>query len=512
MVLKALLVGKGLFLFIILFGSLAGGNVIPADEIPPKREFRGVWIASVANIDWPSKKGLPSGVQQEEFVRIVDNHQRLGINAVFVQVRAASDAFYADSDEPWSEWLTGTQGKAPVPFYDPLAFMIEHAHERNMEFHAWLNLNRGTHASGTSVSPDHITRTRPEWFLNYGGAKIYNFGLPEVRTYIVNTVLRIVRNYDVDGIHFDDYFYPYPTPGKPINDEQTFRQYGKGFSRVEDWRRHNVNVLIRSISEAIRQEKPRVKFGISPFAVWRNADKDAEGSATVGALSSYDDLYADSRLWAREGWVDYTIPQVYFSFLHRTVPFRHMVAWWVKNKGPHHLYVGLGSYRIGEKGEWASAGQIMRQLRFNQHTEGVSGNVFFSSRSLMPTARGLADSLQNHYRFPALPPVMAWKPADPLPRPEIQEVVRTRNGEVRLRWSIPEAYEPYVSRFVIYRYRRGEKRTLEDPRNILAIVRNKDEKTYDDRTAVADVAYEYAMTALDRLSNESRPSLLHKVP
>src|SRR5690606_16924170 len=197
------------------------------------------------------------------------------------------------------EWLTGTQGKAPAPFYDPLAFMIEHAHERNMEFHAWLNLNRGTHASSTSVSVNHITRTHPEWFLNYSGAKVYNFGIPEVRDYIVSMVLRIIRNYDVDGIHFDDYFYPYPAAGKRINDQQTFRQYGQGFSRIEDWRRNNVNLLIQAIGEAIRKEKPYVKFGVSPFAVWRNRDRDPEGSHTPGALSSYDDLYADSRMWAR---------------------------------------------------------------------------------------------------------------------------------------------------------------------------------------------------------------------
>lgn len=512
--LKEILAGRGIFIsavFLLLF-QCSSRQGISADEIPPKRELRGVWIASVANIDWPSRKGLPPIEQQQEFVNILDNHQRLGINAVFVQVRAASDAFYAESEEPWSEWLTGTQGRAPSPFYDPMAFMIEHAHERNMEFHAWLNLNRGTHASSTSVSAQHITRTHPQWFLNYGGYKVYNFGIPEVRTYIINLVLNMIRKYDVDGIHFDDYFYPYPTPGNRINDQQTFRQYSRGFSRIEDWRRDNVNILIRDLSEAIRKEKPYLKFGISPFGVWRSRDKDAEGSDTAGALSSYDDLYADSRLWTRKGWIDYIMPQVYFSFGHRTVPYKPMVDWWVKNRGERHLYIGMSSYRTGERnGEWSSASQIMRQVRTNTHTGGVSGSVFYSSKSLMPASHRLSDSLRNYYCYPALPPVMEWKTPDPLPRPEITEVTRTEGAKVRIRWSIPDEYEEYVRSFVIYRYRRGEKRSLEDPRNIVGIVRNKEVKVFYDETAEADSPYEYALTALDRLSNESRPSKLHKV-
>jgi len=514
MILKEILAGKGLFIsvvFLLLF-PYSSRQAVSVSDIPPKREFRGVWIASVANIDWPSRKGLAVTEQQQEFIDILNNHQRLGVNAVFVQVRAASDAFYAESDEPWSEWLTGVQGRAPSPFYDPMAFMIEHAHERNMEFHAWLNLNRGTHASSGPVAANHITRTHPQWFLNYGGYKVYNFGIPEVRNYIVNMVLKIIRNYDVDGIHFDDYFYPYPVPGRRLNDQETFRKYGQGFSRIEDWRRNNVNVLIKDIADAIKREKPYIKFGISPFGVWRSRDRDAAGSNTVGALSSYDDLYADSRLWARNGWVDYIIPQVYFSFGHATVPYKPMVDWWVKNKGEHHLYIGLSSYRTGERrGEWSTPSQIMRQLRVNEQTDGVSGSVFYSSKSLMPAAHRLSDSLRNYYRYPALPPLMEWKKPDPLPRPVITEVERTAGGRVQIRWSIPDESEEYVRSFVIYRYRRGEKRTLEDPRNMVAIVRNKEEKVFYDQTAEADSAYEYALTALDRLSNESRPSKLHKV-
>jgi uncharacterized lipoprotein YddW (UPF0748 family) len=509
---RAMLAGtalvSGAVLLLVLHSSFAKSE----PSMPPKREFRGVWIASVANIDWPSQKGLSPERQQQEIVQIFDNHKRLGINAVFVQVRAASDAFYAISNEPWSEWLTGTQGKAPSPFYDPLNFMIEHAHERNMEFHAWLNLNRGTHGTSRSITPDHITRARPEWFLHYSGYKVYNFGLPEVRKYIVDVVVNLVKNYDLDGIHFDDYFYPYPTPGHKINDLDTYKKYGYAFTRIEDWRRDNVNRLIRDISEAIQRGKPQVKFGVSPFAVWRNRDRDAEGSRTNGALSSYDDLYADSRLWAREGWVDYTLPQVYFSTSHKTVPYQPMVDWWVRNKGKHHLYIGIGSYRIGENTrDWAGAGQIMQQVRQNERTDGVGGSVYYSSKSLMPTSHRLNDSLRNYYKYPALPPVMEWKKPDPLPRPEITLLRRGGGQEGLLEWTIPTEYEEYVRSFVIYRFKRGERRTLDDPRNIVAVLRNKNEKRYVDQSIEANQQYEYALTAVDRLWNESTPSKLHKL-
>lgn len=480
---------------------------------PPKRELRGAWIASVANIDWPSSRNLSTEQQQEEFVSLVDNHQKIGINALFVQVRAASDAFYAVSPEPWSEWLTGTQGKAPSPYYDPLQFMIEHAHERNMEFHAWLNLNRGTHGNTRSVSSNHITKTHPHWFLSYNGTKIYNFGLPEVRNYLINIVLNIVRNYDVDGIHFDDYFYPYPVAGSKISDQATFREYGGDFKKIEDWRRNNVNVLVRDLSEIIKKEKPYVKFGISPFGVWRNKDKDSRGSNTNGALSSYDDLYADSRLWAHEGWVDYTAPQVYWSFGHRTVPYKPMVDWWVKNNGKHHLYIGIASYRVGESSkEWSSASQVINQIRTNVLTHGVEGSILYNSKSLMPASHRLSDSLERYYKYPALPPVMSWKKGDPLPKPEITELVRNRDKlKARIKWEIDTEYEEYVRRFVIYRFVRGEKRTLEDPRNIIAVIRNADTKVYIDENLDPEEQYEYAVTALDRLSNESKPSKLHKL-
>lgn len=511
---REMLTQKGILaLVLFIFFTQCSSKRAEVDvDIPPKRELRGAWIATVANIDWPSSKRLSTERQQQEFIDIVNNHQRIGINALFVQVRAASDAMYASSPEPWSEWLTGTQGRAPSPYYDPLQFMIEHAHERNMEFHAWLNLNRGTHGTTSSVAANHITKTHPQWFMNYNGSKVYNFGLPEVRNYIINVTMNIVKNYDIDGIHFDDYFYPYPVPGHRLNDQDTFRSHSRGFRNIEDWRRDNVNLLMRELSEAIRKEKPYVKFGISPFGVWRNKDKDPQGSNTIGALSSYDDLYADSRLWAHEGWVDYTAPQVYWSFRHRTVPYKPMVDWWVKNNGKHHLYIGIASYRTGEKNrEWGTASQVLQQVRTNEVTQGVDGSIMYNTKSLMPAYHRLSDSLSNYYRYPALPPLMPWKKPDPLPKPEITELIRHTDGtRIRIKWKIPVEYEEYVRSFVIYRFLRGDRRSMDNPKNIIAIVKNREQKVFIDNTIDDEGQYEYAITALDRLSNESKPSKLHK--
>ncbi len=502
-----------MFLTILLFLLQCSSQKSSIEQVmPPKREFRGVWIASVANIDYPTKKTLSSAEQKREFINIMDNHQRLGINAVLVQVRAASDALYAKSFEPWSEWLTGTQGKAPEPYYDPMNFMIQQAHDRNMEFHAWLNLNRGTHGATRSVAPDHITRTKPEWFFTFSGAKVYDFGIPEVREYIVSVVRNIVRNYDVDGIHFDDYFYPYPVAGQKINDQATFSKYNRGFKNIQDWRRDNINLVVKAISDAIKEDKPWVKFGISPFGVWRSKDRDSQGSNTVGALSSYDDLYADSRLWAKEGWVDYTAPQIYFSFGHKTVPYKPITNWWIQNSGQRHLYMGLGSYRIGEKNkEWANASQIVRQVELNHSLKGVDGSIFYSSKSLMPMHHALSDSLKKTFAYPALQPTMPWKNAVPLPKPEIVELRRPAPSQAVIRWEVPESLEKNVHRFVIYRFLRGERRTLDDPRNIIAILPNSNPKAYLDYTIDSNSQYEYAITAIDRLHNESKPSKLHKL-
>lgn len=475
----------------------------------PKREFRGVWIATVDNIDWPSQKNLKPEKQREEFKALLDFHRGNGLNAVFVQVRAAGDAFYAKSAEPWSEWLTGRQGKEPVPFYDPLEFMIEESHSRGLEFHAWLNLNRLVHKSSVSVSQYNLCYLKPEWVLEYDGYKLFDFGIPEVRDFIVESVVNVVRNYDVDGIHFDDYFYPYQVAGKTLRDDGTFRTYGKGFSNKADWRRDNVDKLIKAVHDGIQQTNARVKFGVSPFGVWRNKRDTPEGSETFGGMTSYDHLYADARKWLREGWLDYIVPQVYFSFGFGRVPYANLVDWWTENAFGKHLYIGHAAYRVGAEDvdrNWNSKVELPNQLRFLRE-KGALGSAFFSSRSLKRNTYGITDSLRNEfYRLPALVPTMPWKdnipPQPPLNlRAEINE-----NDVLELEWDTPEAArdneKPWY--YVLYRFDADERPANHDPAKIKGIAYKGNKIT--DPDARPGGRYQYFLTAVDRLHNESRPA------
>ena len=260
-----------------------------AAKIAPKREFRGVWVATVTNIDWPSRPGLSVDEQKQELIGLLDQHKRNGMNAIMLQVRPAADAFYRKSREPWSQWLMGKQGVAPSPGYDPLEFAITEAHSRGMELHAWFNPYRASMSANTVFSEDHMTKKRPDMFFTYGGKKQFDPGLPEVREYIVQVILDVVKGYDVDGIHFDDYFYPYPIAGQRINDGATFSKYPNGFTNLNDWRRNNVDLLIKQLDDSIHHYKKYVKFGISPFGIWKNSKEDPQGSETHG-LSNFTEL------------------------------------------------------------------------------------------------------------------------------------------------------------------------------------------------------------------------------
>lgn len=483
-----------------------------APVLSPKREFRAAWVATVDNIDWPSKKGLSTATQQEEFKTILNTHQQVGINAVMVQVRAAADAFYARSNEPWSEWLTGVQGQSPEPYYDPMHFMIDEAHKRNMEFHAWLNLSRGTHKASKSILNDHITRTKPEWFFTYDNHQLFNLGIPEVRAYIIDVVRTIVKHYDVDGIHFDDYFYPYTVPGQTINDYNAFRQYGRGFTTIEDWRRNNVDELIKGIGQAIKEENPRVKFGISPFSVWRNASSDPRGSKTQGGQPSYDNLYADTRKWYLEGWIDYIAPQIYFTFEFDKVPYKTMTDWWSNISTDRHIYIGHGTYRIDPAAKdrsWADPTQIPRQVRYNRQAKGVSGSIFYNTSSLRANKLGIADSLKKLYSRPVLLPNMPWKDNIPPNAPEELKVKRVKDVGVVLTWKtpkIPARDNEAIAKWVIYRFDENEIINLENASRILTILQNDGNTSYVDKTAKHKQNYTYVVTSLDRLQNESPPS------
>lgn len=376
-------------------------------------EFRGAWMATVANIDWPSSKSLSSEQQKTEYIRLLDMHQRNGLNAVVVQVRPAADAFYESRYEPWSEFLTGSQGRAPSPYYDPMAFMIEEAHKRGMEFHAWLNPYRAIfNVNVSSVSANHITRKKPEWFVDYGDAsrttRYFDPGHPEARNFVTEVVRDIVKRYDVDAIHMDDYFYPYRIPGKDFPDQKTYTRYGSGMGK-DAWRRSNVDSIIVMLHRAIRQEKPWVKFGISPFGIWRNKSKDPRGSDTQGGQTNYDDLFADILLWLQKGWIDYVAPQLYWEIGYDKADFTTLLEWWSKNTFGRHCYIGIGLYRAGSNAAWKDKTQLPRQLKAVRQTPNMHGVIFYSSKSFANNPNGWNDWLrEDFYREKVSVPSMPW--------------------------------------------------------------------------------------------------------
>jgi uncharacterized lipoprotein YddW (UPF0748 family) len=401
---------KTLKLF-LAFIIVVGINPLTAQNIQniPRSEFRAAWVASVGNIDWPSKKGLPVDSQKVEFVRLVEMHKRNGMNALIVQIRPAADAMYPSPYEPWSEWLNGVQGKPPIPYYDPLAFMIEVTHKNNMEFHAWCNPYRADNNIGkTSISPTHISRIHPEWFLNYGGKKYFDPGNKLVQAFVTDVIVDIVRRYPIDGIHFDDYFYPYRVPGLEFPDENSYQKSGSSLSK-DDWRRSNVDSVIVQLYRSIKKEKPNCKFGISPFGVWRNNDKDSTGSNTKAGQTNYDDLYADIVLWLKMGWIDYVAPQLYWEFGHKAAPFEVLLDWWSKNSYGKHCYIGLGIYKAGTNLAWQDSTQLTRQMDAIRNTPNIQGEIFFSSKNFIKNPNGWSDSLRtNYYSEPAVVPIMEW--------------------------------------------------------------------------------------------------------
>ncbi len=474
----------------------------------PKREFRGVWLATVSNIDWPSAYGLPMVEQQEELLNILETHKHNNLNAIFLQVRPAADAFYAKSREPWSFWLTGKQGVAPHHFYDPLAFAIEEAHKRGIELHAWFNPYRAVFSNEKSdISPQHITCKKPEWFFNYEGKKLFNPGIPEVRNYIVQVILDVVRHYDIDGIHLDDYFYPYPIKGQIINDIHTFKKYNNGFTNLEDWRRNNVDLLIKTLADSIHAYKPHIKFGISPFGIWKNKKQDPLGSETNG-LSSYYSLYADVRKWLKNNWIDYVAPQIYFSFKSQAAPFSTLTDWWSENIFDRHLYIGHGVYKLDNvtPNGWKTATELLNQIRYTRKNSEIGGSIFFSSNSVIRNLLGISDSLKaTVYKMKALPPVMPWLDNIP-PNPPEKLTATKHHNHVQLNW---KEGDPSTIGYVIYRFEEGEKISIEDAKNIIQLVYTK-QTSYEDFDISKKKKYVYIVTALDATKNESDASITIK--
>jgi uncharacterized lipoprotein YddW (UPF0748 family) len=479
---------------------------------PPKHEFRGVWIASVANIDWPSKPGLSSADQQQEFLNILKLHKANGMNAVIVQIRPAADAFYPSRFEPWSAWLTGKLGKAPEPYYDPLQFMIEEAHKQGLEFHAWFNPYRGiVNVDTMNIDSASVAFQHRDWFVKYDKNLYFNPGLPAARKHVTHVILDVVNRYNVDGIHFDDYFYPYKVGKLVFPDSSTFIQYGKSFENIDDWRRSNIDQLIKDISDSIREIKPFVHFGISPFGVWRNKDKDPSGSATQAGQTCYDDLYADVLKWMSEGWIDYVIPQIYWSIGFERANYEVIAKWWNENSFGKQVYIGQAAYRINSNNpdtHWKESDQLPKQLRLNRSLEHIGGSAFFSSKSFISNPLGINDSLQiTFYKYPALIP---YAKSDVFAK-QYPLNFATDAGSITLQWSETEEYKNLSqhARYIIYRFPEGEKIDLSNPKNILAIVADTNPQAtttqrYKDTSAKPKKKYIYVVTGLNCFRVESK--------
>ena len=349
-------------------------------------QMRAVWIATISNIDWPEHSGLSSAEQQREFRQQLDEALALHFNTVIVQVRPSTDAFYPSRYAPWSQYLTGVQGRAPG--YDPLAFMLSEAHRRHLALHAWFNPYRvSVQGNLSALASTNPARLHPDWVVHYGGRLYFDPGLPAVRKLVTQSILEVVQRYPVDGVQLDDYFYPYPVAGQVFPDAASYRRYGAAkFPLLADWRRDNINQLITGLSQGIKTLRPSVQFGISPFGVWRNQADDPTGSATHAGVTDYDTLYADTRSWIRHNWIDYIAPQLYWSIGYRPAAYNILLPWWVKEVAGSHvrLYIGQSAHNITL---WHDPQELRHQLQLNQQYAQVAGSIFFSMKYVLHNAQ-----------------------------------------------------------------------------------------------------------------------------
>jgi uncharacterized lipoprotein YddW (UPF0748 family) len=364
--------------------------------------LRGMWIASVANTDWPSAPGLPAEQQRQELLDLLDIAVERRLNAVMFQVRPTADAFWPSPYEPWSRYLTGTQGQDPG--WDPLGTAVREAHRRGLELHAWFNPYRVSLDTDTSkLAPTHPARLHPEWIVPFGGKLYYNPGLPEVRRFVQDAMLDAVRRYPIDAVHWDDYFYPYPVAGQVFDDADAYARYGAGFPDRDAWRRDNTDRLVRETAARIKRIRSRTRFGISPFGVWRNAATDPLGSATTAGVQTYDDLHADTRKWVKEEWIDYIVPQVYWNIGFAAADYATLVPWWsdVVAGTRVRLYIGEALYKVGVAGQpaaWQDPAELSRHLTFDQRYPQVRGNVFFSATQVVADPLGaISRVVKDHY-------------------------------------------------------------------------------------------------------------------
>lgn len=402
-------------------GMRTGGSVLPETDtavadVPAarrkphrRREFRGMWLATVANRDWPSRAGLTAEQQRAELLGHLDTAVERRLNTVVLQVRPTADALWPSPYEPWAQYLTGTQGRDPG--WDPLGTAVDEAHARGLELHAWFNPYRvANHTDPSRLVADHPARLHPDWVLPYGGKLYYNPGLPEVRSFVQDAMLDALRRYDIDAVHWDDYFYPYPVAGQVFADDEAYARYGGDFPDRASWRRNNTDLLVSEMSARIKETKKHVPFGISPFGVWRNIATDPEGSDTRAGVQTYDDLYADTRKWIREGWIDHIVPQLYWNIGLPAADYAKLLPWWdavVRDTGVG-LYIGEALYKAGDPAQpaaWQDPGELSRHLELARRYPSVGGHCFFSAKEVAADPIGaMTTVVADHYPTGVRPP------------------------------------------------------------------------------------------------------------
>lgn len=471
----------------------------------PKREFRGAWLHVIGQSQWMNK----STEQAKAYIRDqFDKLKDAGCNAVIFQVRPTADAMYKSDLEPWTYWLTGKRGKAPSPMWDPMEYAIEEAHKRGMEFHAWLNPYRVTSTAKEVLPQSHDFYKHPERFFRYNGQILFDPAYQENRDFICEVVKDIMDRYDVEAIHIDDYFYPYPAPGKEIPDDASYKKFGNGMNRG-DWRRHNVDLLIEQLHSTIKKTKPWVRFGVSPFGIWRNQRTDPRGSKSTG-LQNYDDLYADVILWAKNGWVDYLAPQLYWSLDMKAAPSRHLAQWWNDNANGVDIYIGQDVKRTMDTADPGNndRNELDTKVKLSRRLPNVKGNVWWHGYWVTGNYKGASDSLSvKHQSTIALPPAYGDKRHKPSPVRELK--VQKEGGDMFLTWNAKQpghhksSSEGDVVRFVVYEFFSGEKQDISDPQTIIALTPYRKVKIGSEKGVT------YAVTALDRLNRESEPTFIY---
>ncbi len=465
-----------------------------------KREFRGAWIQCVNG----QFKGIGTETMQRTLSYQLDELQKDGCNAIIFQVRPECDALYESSLEPWSYYLTGQQGQRPTPYWDPLQWMIDQCHRRGMELHAWINPYRAKTKSPHQNASNHVIVRHPEWTFTYDGLTLLNPALRECRDYICDVVRDIVERYDIDGLHIDDYFYPYPVAGVEIPDEAQFRANSNGIQDRGDWRRYNVNLYIKQMYETIHKAKPWVKFGVSPFGIYRNQKSDPNGSRTNG-LQNYDQLYADVLLWDANGWMDYCVPQLYWEIGHKAADYDELIRWWDRHLTRTPLYIGEDVERTVKHPDPANKNRHQLAAKMALHAElpRVKGTVLWYAKAAVDNVGNYGTSLRNNYwRTPALQPLMPHIDKKAPKAPRKLKVVTMDDGERVLCWKAPrgKGWKNEATRYVVYRFAHGEKVDISNASKIVKI-------TSDCLYIIPSVQqgrYTYVVTALDRMQNESK--------